>query len=279
MNNKLILVFILIFSGFSSETMAHNTYPWLENYAKNRALVNQISVPSGFERISVANDSFASWLRYLPLKSGKPLVYLYNQVQKNNQSAHHAVIDLDVGSRDLQQCADAIIRLRAEYLYSKGDYKRIHFNFTSGDEASYPKWRKGYRPIVRNNAVKWRKTQDYDQSYRTFRKYTNTVFIYAGSYSLSQELKTVKSIHEMKIGDVFIRGGFPGHAVIVVDMARHKATGAKIFLLAQSYMPAQDMHILINPLDQNLTPWYPLKFGQKLYTPEWVFKDEELKRF
>ena len=48
-------------------------------------------------------------------------------------------------------------------------------------------------------------------------------------------------------GDVFIKGGSPGHAVIVVDVAIYTQTGKKVFLLAQSYMPAQQIHILVNP--------------------------------
>jgi len=39
------------------------------------------------------------------------------------------------------------------------------------------------------------------------------------------------SIKNMNIGDVFIVGGSPGHAVIVVDMAVN-SDGEKIFLLA-----------------------------------------------
>ncbi len=127
--------------------------------------------------------------------------------------------------------------------------------------------------------VKWRKKRGYDKSYRTFRKYTDTVFMYAGSYSLNQELKPVKNINEMKIGDVFIKGGFPGHAIIVIDMAINKSNNKKLFLLAQSYMPAQEIHILVNPSNDNLSPWYELDFGQTLDTPEWRFSRGQLKRF
>jgi hypothetical protein len=279
MKNSLLLFLILTLPSLAIEVKASNNYPWLKDYQKHHAIVNRIAVPSGFERVFVPSGSFADWLRHLPLKPGKPPVYLHNGRKKRNQLAHHAVVDIDVGTQDLQQCADAIIRLRAEYFYSIKNYSAIHFNFTSGDEASYQKWIAGYRPSVRGNNVKWRKTQRYDKSHRTFRKYTNTVFMYAGSYSLSLELKPVKSIKDMKIGDVFIKGGFPGHAIIVVDMAIHKTTGKKIFLLAQSYMPAQDVHILNNPTHDTMTPWYELDFGEKLYTPEWTFSRDQLKTF
>lgn len=278
MNYKSIFLALLIVLCFPIPAISKD-YLWLKEDNRDNAIVNRITVPKGFERIPVSKSSFGNWLRHLPLKPAKPPVYLHDGRKKNNQSAHHAVLDIDVGKRDLQQCADAIIRLRAEYLYSRNNYDAIHFNFTSGDEASYQKWQKGYRPLVRGNQVKWRKKRGYDKSHRTFRKYINTVFMYAGSYSLSQELKTVNNIQEMQIGDIFIKGGFPGHAVIVVDMATHKTTGKKLFLLAQSYMPAQDVHILKNPSHDNLTPWYQLDFGEMLDTPEWVFNHKQLKRF
>jgi len=53
-------------------------------------------------------------------------------------------------------------------------------------------------------------------------------------YSLAKELKPI-AVENMKIGDVFIQGGFPGHAIIVVDMAIHVRTGERLFMLAQSY--------------------------------------------
>ena len=75
-----------------------------------------------------------------------------------------------------------------------------------------------------------------------------------------------------------IRGGFPGHAVIVMDVAKNEY-GQKIYLLAQSYMPAQDIHLLINPLDADLSPWYRVDEGTKITTPEYDFKKSELKEW
>jgi hypothetical protein len=44
-------------------------------------------------------------------------------------------------------------------------------------------------------------------------------------------------------------------------------------------MPAQDMHILVNPMNNSLSPWYSVQFVGDLITPEWTFKKEHLKRF
>ena len=67
--------------------------------------------------------------------------------------------------------------------------------------------------------------------------------------------------------------------VIVVDMAINRKEGKVIFLLAQSYMPAQDIHILKNPGNSQLSPWYSTDFGDKLVTPEWEFTRDDLMRF
>src|SRR5262249_29584897 len=102
--------------------------------------------PPGFKRIAVTPGSFADWPRQLPLKPEGAPVLLFDGRRKANQSLHAAVIDIDVGKRDLQQCADAVIRLRAEYLYAGGaaDRARIAFNFTSGDRVAFARWAEGW---------------------------------------------------------------------------------------------------------------------------------------
>ncbi|HHG85490.1 MAG TPA: hypothetical protein ENJ82_12155 [Bacteroidetes bacterium] len=255
------------------------TYSWTRFYNLVQGLQNRIKPPKGFKRKAVEKGSFAAWLRGIPLKPGKPPVMLYNGMQKGNQETHFAVIDMDVGKRDLQQCADAVMRLRAEYLYASQQVAAIHFNFTSGDVCAWSKWKQGFRPKIRGNKVTWSKTAQASNSYKTFRSYMNIVFNYAGTSSLEKEMERVPRVTSLKIGDVFIRGGFPGHAVLVMDVAEHPETGEKVFLLAQSYMPAQEMHILVNPMDSELSPWYAADFVGELNTPEWTFSQDELRRF
>jgi Domain of unknown function (4846) len=71
--------------------------------------VASVPVPAGYERAPVAPGSFGAWLRELPLKPGRPQVVLFDGRPKVNQTAHYAVLDVDVGDRDLQQCADAVL--------------------------------------------------------------------------------------------------------------------------------------------------------------------------
>lgn len=251
------------------------SYPWPTSSANDQTLEHRISPPKGYAREVVQTGSFAAWLRNLPLKPGRPPVHLYNGREKGNQQAQYAVVDMDVGDKDLQQCADAVMRLRAEYLFSTK--QEIHFHFTSGDECVFDRWAQGYRPDVRGNTVSWKRSASPDDSYASFRQYMNVVFNYAGTASLSRELQSV-NVMNMKIGDVFIHGGFPGHAVLVTDMAVN-SSGRKVFLIVQSYMPAQEIHVLRNPESEEMGPWYPLDFGDELHTPEWTFANTELKRW
>ncbi len=223
---------LIVLSG-PVNTVAQN-YCWLDsNYTGDR-ICNAVDAPDGYVKIQAVCGSFADWLRHLPIKNRGDTVFLYDGRPKYNQEAQWAVIDIDTGDEDLQQCADAIIRLRSEYFYSKNLYDSIAFNFTSGDTCRFRDWIEGLRPIVDGNHVTWAKSARPDSSYTNFRKYLKTVFTYAGSYSLQKQLRPVPDVDSIAVGDVFIRGGFPGHAVIVVDMAKHKDTGEKIFLLAQS---------------------------------------------
>ncbi|AOT72142.1 DUF4846 domain-containing protein [Geosporobacter ferrireducens] len=234
--------------------------------------------PGSYKRTVIPDDSFESYLRELPLKPHGSFVHYYDGTIKRRSNVYDAVVDMDIGERDLQQCADAIMRLRAEYLYGQGRYDEILFHLTNGFPVDYQKWRNGYRIALDGNRTYWVKKTNASDSYQDFRKYLNLVFAYAGTLSLSKELEPI-TLSEMQIGDVFIQGGSPGHAVIVVDMAEHNETGRRIFLLAQSYMPAQEIQILKNPMDEEISPWYTADFEGPLQTPEWTFYSRDLKRF
>jgi len=239
--------------------------------------VAQIPLPAGYHRAVVTPGSFGAWLRKVQLKPDHT-VYLYNGVKKRNQEAQFAVLDISVGNKDLQQCADAVIRMYAEYLYASGQTGKIAFHATDGTLMDYNSWMRGYRYPVKNGRLHKQLAGTPCQGPACFQQYLQTVFSYAGTLSLSKELKPVEERTGILPGDVFIRGGSPGHAVLVMDMAVN-TTGQKAFLLAQSYMPAQDIHILRNFSGMS-NPWYVVAQQDKLLpTPEWIFKWDELMRF
>lgn len=233
--------------------------------------------PEGYSRVEVSEDTFEEFLRNSKLKSYGEKVLYYDGRVKNKSNVYDSVFDVNIGDRDLHHCADAVMLLGAEYLYSKGLYEDIHFDFVSGFKAEYSKWIEGYRIKVDGNNVSYYEAAGPSNTYESFRKFMDIVFAYSGTLSLVKELESVQ-VDEMEIGDVFIIGGSPGHAVIVVDLATNEI-GEKIFMLAQSYMPAQQTQILINPNDKKISPWYRLKAGEQLITPEWTFDWDDIKRF
>ncbi len=205
-----------------------------------------IELPQGFKRTQT--NSFGNYLRSISLKSDKT-VYLYNGEKKGNQSAQYAVLDISVGNENLQQCADAAMRLRAEWLFKTKQYDKIVFNAVSGDPLQF--------------------SPPYN--YIHLMKHMKVVFGFCNSWSLEKQLKK-KSIMDIQIGDVLIKGGFPGHVVMVVDMVVNRK-GEKLMMLAQSYMPAQDIHILKGPINE---VWYPVKEGE-IHTPEYTFYSSQVK--
>ena len=273
----ILIVFGLLLQACDAQKSSTPPHEYIISDALS--IKDRVQVPIGYTRIIPDEKSFAYYLQSFPLRPDSSKVYYFNGQEKHTQDYHVAVLDIDTGTRDLQQCADAVMRLRAEYLYLQKEYDAIHFNFTNGFLADYSTWRSGQRIKVNGNNVNWYKSPKESKSYKSFRKYLDMVFSYAGTLSLSNELKA-KSITDMNIGDVFIQGGSPGHAVIIVDMAILEASGEKIFLLAQSYMPAQDIHILKNKSNKSKGPWYSSKdIIDNLHTPEWTFSAKDLKSF
>ncbi len=246
--------------------------------AEGKTVSTRFLPPAGFSAATTPKNSFAHFLSQLPCKPAGTPVRLYNGAQKANQGGVAAVLDLDAGKTDLQQCADAVMRLRAEYLFAQNRPADIHFNFTNGFRAGFSHWAAGGRIAVSGNSVSWRQSAAPDDSYKSLRQYLEKVFTYAGTLSLQKELKPV-SLKAIQAGDVFIQGGSPGHAMIVMAVAQN-AAGEKAFILAQSYMPAQDIHIVLNPQTGNQSPWFKESdAATEIRTPDWTFSPEDLQRF
>lgn len=239
-------------------------------------LKERITVPDGFTRIQYKKNSFGAFLENYPLcEDGQP-VLLYNGNEKTNQNAHVAVFDMDMTDGDLQQCADSVIRMYAEYFYKQNQYEKMKFQFVNGFSCDFDKWSKGMRVSVNGNDTSWYQGTNADASKETLESYLRTVFSYASTLSLEQESKGIEP-EGIESGDIFICGGSPGHVVMVVDVCENEK-GEKAFLLAQGYMPAQQFHILKNPQHEE-NPWYyETELSYPLRTPEYTFGEGSLMR-
>lgn len=227
--------------------------------AEGKTIAERFIPPQGFYRAEVDSMGFAFYLRHLPLHPiDYPVHYFDGRLKRN--PVFCSVIEQDIDPVDLQQCADAVMRLRGEYLYAQGRYSEIAFRFVSDGKFRY-----------------FSAYSKQKHTYEWFRKYMKYVFSYANTASLKAQLKPVVQYDDIQIGDVFIQSGNPyGHAVIVVDVVENEE-GEKKILLAQSYMPAQETHILINTESAD-SPWFDVREGE-LITPEWTFHSSDLRRF
>ena len=237
---------------------------------------DRISVPKGFTRVSYKKKSLGAFLRSYPLcEAGQP-VLLYDGTEKGNQNAHVAVFDMDVTDGDLQQCADSVIRMYAEYFYKQKQYDKMKFQFVNGFSCDFDKWSQGMRVSVNGNDTSWYQEANTDDSKETFESYLRTVFSYASTLSMEKESEPIK-LEDIEVGDIFIRGGSPGHVVMVVDVCENEK-GEKAFLLAQGYMPAQRFHILKNPEHED-DPWYyETEVRYPFHTAEYTFDEGSLMR-
>lgn len=232
--------------------------------AADSSLLARVAAPAGAARVPLPPRSFGAWLRQLPLLPAGAPVLLFDGQKKARQDVHAQVVALDVPPRDLQQCADAVMRLRAEYLLALGRPELIAFHPDPG---------------------KPRALTYHGRSRADFMRYLIRVFAEAGSASLQAELPRAEG--PVQPGDVLIQGGHPGHAVLVLDVAERAAAagqpGQRFLLIAQSYMPAQQVHVVRNLGEAALSPWFDeaaLDRPSGLATPEWrPFFRRDVHRF
>lgn len=266
---KYFLSIVVLLSVISCNTLNNDSvlsYSGTINFAESSPMVNQygktvlerFDAPLGYNRARVAGDSFASYLRSLPLKPDGSLVTYYNGETKPNNNIYVSVVDMPISNRNLQVSTNAVMRLISEYLYGRQDYEKIAFH-ADKEKLSFVEF------------------AHEDYSAKKFQSYMDFVMERISTPNFCADLKAVP-LHDIKIGDIFVQNSLPnGHAVIVVDMVENNR-GDKLFLLAQSFQPAQEIQIISNPNQEELSPWYELKEGE-LLTPEWRFMTSDLMRF
>ncbi|MCO4771473.1 MAG: hypothetical protein KDA24_15680 [Deltaproteobacteria bacterium] len=248
-------------------------YPWLleAEDGPTAPLSDLVAPPRGFARVPASPHSLAGWMRDLPVRTDRTEVHAYDGRELSSPSAH--VVALDVGVRDLQQCADSAIRLLSEYAWATGRADELAWDFTSGDRTRWADWLAGERFVI-GRTVERRVGAARSNTRSTFRRWLDLVFTYAGTRSIAREGEAVGD-KPVEAGDVYVSAGSPGHAVIVVDVATH-SDGRRAALLAQGYMPAQELHILrarrdaISPTLDGIWFVLPTTADGVLDTPSWA---------
>lgn len=253
--------------------------PLVEPGVPHVRLSERFSPPAGFQRVEVSPDSFGAFLRELPLRTDRVEVRSYRGERLSSPA--EALVLIDVGAKDLQQCADAVIRLHAEYLWASGRADLAAYHFTSGDRSRWRDWQRGERFRVKGSKVERVMGAARAGDHATYRQWLDHTFVYAGSRSLARDSSPVPP-GEVQPGDFYVIGGSPGHAVIVLDVAVDER-GRRAALIGQSFMPAQDIHVLRGRHARVLDRvWFLLPDEEEptLNTPSWApFHRDHARRF
>lgn len=264
---------------FASVASAAPTYPWLDTWpdapATTRPLAEVFAPPDGFVRI--AATPWTTWLRGLPVRTDRKDVRSFGG---RSLGPAKAIIALDVGSRDVQQCADSVLRLHGEYLWATGRADKAAYHFTSGDRSAWSAWRAGERFAVKGSTVKRVRGRKVG-GHQAFRKWLMHTFRYAGTRSLKHDSAAVGNA-PIEPGDFYVAPGGPGHAVMVLDVAEH-ADGRRAALIGQGFMPAQDFHVVGRGGPRVLDGvWFLLPDAAEpmIDTPSWApFHRDDARRF
>ncbi|MBV8327946.1 DUF4846 domain-containing protein [Chryseobacterium sp.] len=284
-----MMMMIIIASGCTQDKNFPNLTPHetknqvretsVEIHKDKNTVRERFSPPKDYYWQEEKPDSFGYFIEHFTLKPYGSQILRYDGIPISTQYLHEAVFDIDTGDKDLQQCADTVIRMRAEYLYKIKRANDIAFHFTSGDLLSWNDYQNGTRAFVNGNAVSFRKTAGFDSSYQNFRNYLDLIFNYAGTISLNEETKPVIKNADLKSGDILITPGSPGHVVFIAGVSKNK-DGKKLFLLAEGFTPAQSVHILSNPFCKNISPWYDLDIhAPEIKTARYIFKPTNFRSF
>ncbi len=241
-------------------------------------IASRVNVPKGYKRVNYERGTFEAYLRNYPLKPFGSKIINYDGTEYFWQHGHIGILDISVPDNGLQQCADALIRIRSEYLWDTDRKDEIGFNFTSGHYCSWKQYALGFRPKIQGNQVSFHKTTTPDDSKTNFYRYLNLIYTYAGTLSLYHELPAVQDAKNLKIGDMLIKGGSPGHIVMICDEVVNDQ-GEKMYLLFQGNTPAQTVHLVKNLENSDMSPWYTLKKDAVIPVSNYTFQSAKFTRF
>ncbi|HKY40863.1 MAG TPA: DUF4846 domain-containing protein [Polyangiaceae bacterium] len=244
-------------------------YAWLGDEGAPTAdasLEARFATPPGYVRVKVEPGSFAEWLRGLPMApEGTPAKSFDDKETLAADNDYLAgVVAIDTGDADLQQSTDVIIRLHAEYLWSRGERDKISYLSATKLNMPLSRWEKGQRLLPNGPNVGWvKKGKPAEVDHPEFRKYLATVFNWANSTSLMQRSTPVADPKELVAGDFFLQSQSPGHVAVVLDIAE-KPSGERVALLGQARSPAESIHV-VRP--GKATAWFSVRPPVPVLTP------------
>ncbi|MCH7948132.1 MAG: hypothetical protein IIC66_10080, partial [candidate division Zixibacteria bacterium] len=95
----LAALFYFLISTLQAQPQRYNKYNWANDYDSSSALINYIPLPAGYKRTAIEANSYADWLRHLPVKDGQKVSYTYDGKPAMSADVVFAVLDIDIGTK------------------------------------------------------------------------------------------------------------------------------------------------------------------------------------
>lgn len=243
---------------------------------EGKTLSERIVPPEGFERLPAEKGSFTEYLRNYPLLPDDVLIPTFKGQTISTKSYNAGVFDISLEKDGYQQCADSVIRLYSDYFYETGQFDKISFQFSNGQECNYDRWKKGKRIFAVADFSVEIPAALPDSSKQQYMNYLKQVMRYAGTLSLQKESEVIPS-DDIRVGDIICNDT---HVVLVVDEAVNDK-GEKCYLIGQSFIPSVCFHILTYIDGTTEYPWYT---QEQLSQDEFVvgtfaFRKENIRRW
>lgn len=232
---------------------------------------SRINPPMGYTRTFETEDSFGTFMRKYPVRMAGAQVMRYDETAREDASAA-AVLDVALGKKNHEGPAGAVARLYAEYFFSIQEFSKVSFTIGRGFDFTFDQWRQGKKLSAKGTDLSWVSGGEDSNGKDNFRAYLSTLFVYISMTTLKKDLARIHDVdgNPIQVGDVFIGENAEGKeiAVMVADLCINDETGERMMLLVQGGSPAQQLHVVDNPYNASIAPWYSCEFDTTLKTPD-----------
>lgn len=243
-------------------------YPWIKNSTLGRpkaqsALRQRFVDPQGYQRIAVNPETLGEWLRFLPVAAPGTVVADINGKAAVVTLAGFvaAVVAIDMHAED---SADALLRLHAEWRFSKGDRATINYASNSGRLMPFSRWIAGERIVLKRQDWDWavKATPLANPTYTDLRNFLDAAYQWTDPRALAIQGKVLDS-SDVAPGDYFVHAGKDSTLVIVLDVAKN-AAGEPALLLGHVAAPHQNMYVM---RASNESAWFKPRPNQEIAAP------------
>ena len=228
-------------------------------------LADRFPPPQGSQRIAPAEGSFGDWLEKIPIDTNKKILHYYTGDEALQQNGHAAIVDIPV-KNNVQDSRKIIMRIRAEYLYQQGRYDEIEFRNKEGRIINPRIW----------YAQKYPGTE-FNFPYREFNRFIKESLPGADWSEYMNNLERIAP-SEAEAGDIVYQKSGGSHAMMIAGAAENPSR-ERMLLFIEGATPPAEVHVVANPADPSISPWYRMEESRPVRTPYWVFNDRNFYRF